>query len=155
MRALQPAVCRHEFQNFQVDIFANVLQDGGSVLSSTITCAGLALADAGIPMFDIITASTIGFVDGKFFVDPDKNEEELCLQGNSKDEHGTLLVARLPTHEQISEFYITGILSQETIIKATNLANETNKKYVELVKQILVQKVNQCIKEESAQHNNE
>lgn len=69
-RAIEPAVCRQEFPNFQVDVYANVLEDDGSVLGAAITCAGLALADAGIPMYDVITASTVAIVDGKIISDP-------------------------------------------------------------------------------------
>lgn len=55
-RALLPAVCRYAFSNFQVDIFVDVIEDDGSVLAAAINCAGLALADAGIPMYDLISA---------------------------------------------------------------------------------------------------
>jgi len=39
-----------------------VLEDAGSVLASALTCAGLALADASIHMFDILVgASSVSF----------------------------------------------------------------------------------------------
>lgn len=40
-RALESAVCRHEFPNFQVDIYALVLENDGSALGAAITCAGM------------------------------------------------------------------------------------------------------------------
>lgn len=146
MRALQPAVCRHEFPNFQVDIFANVLQNGGSVLSATITCAGLALADAGVPMFDIVTAATVGIARDKFFMDPTELEEEICNSTIDNEEHGLFVVSRLATHEQVSEFYQTGLMSLETIAKASSLLLDTNKDYVDLIKQLLVKKVDKTIR---------
>jgi exosome complex component MTR3 len=72
-RALLPSVCRHEFPNFQVDVFANVLEDDGSVLAAAITAAGLALSDAGVPMYDIITASNVLVLDDKVYLDPTSN----------------------------------------------------------------------------------
>lgn len=39
-RSLESAVCRHEFPNFQVDIYALVLENDGSALSAAIICAG-------------------------------------------------------------------------------------------------------------------
>lgn len=44
---------QHEFPNFQVDVQVLVLQDDGSSLAAAITCAGLALADAAVPMYDL------------------------------------------------------------------------------------------------------
>lgn len=82
-RSLEPAVCRvciieinfgdyhyimllvihfylkHEFPNFQVDVYAIILDNDGSCLSGAITAAGVALADAGIPMYDVITSVTL------------------------------------------------------------------------------------------------
>jgi exosome complex component MTR3 len=69
-RALLPAVCRHEFPNFQVDVFANVLEDDGSVLVAAITAAGLALADAGVPMYDVLTASSVLIFNDQILNDP-------------------------------------------------------------------------------------
>lgn len=85
-RALEPAVCRvwlfcssnfyrikvgglikivlnlhfqHEFPNFQVDIYVLVLENDGGCLAAAITCAGLALADAHVPMYDLVTAASL------------------------------------------------------------------------------------------------
>ncbi|XP_011706780.1 PREDICTED: exosome complex component MTR3-like [Wasmannia auropunctata] len=58
-RALEPAVCLQEFPNFQVDVYATVLDNGGSALAAAIIAASLALANAGVPMFGLVTASTI------------------------------------------------------------------------------------------------
>lgn len=141
-RALESAVCRHEFPNFQVDIYANVLQDDGSALSAAITCAGLALADAGIPMYDVITASTVGVVQDKFLLDPTAAEEDLCNYGaTSGDEHGVLVMARLATHDQVSELWQAGSLSFDRVKAANDILLATNKEIVPVINQILVRKV--------------
>lgn len=141
-RALESAVCRHEFPNFQVDIYANVLQDDGSALSAAITCAGLALADAGIPMYDVITACTVGIVQDKFLLDPTAAEEDLCNNGvTSGDEHGVIVMARLATHDQISELRQAGLLSFERVQAANDILLATNKEIVPVINQILVRKV--------------
>lgn len=141
-RALESAVCRHEFPDFQVDIYANVLQDDGSALSAAITCAGLALADAGIPMYDVITASTIGIIQDKFLLDPTAAEEDLCNNGvNSDEEHGVIVMARLSTHDQISELRQAGSLSFDRVQAANDILLATNKEIVPVIHQILVRKV--------------
>lgn len=149
-RALEPAVCRHEFPNFQVDIFANVLQDDGSVLGAAITCAGLALADAGIPMYDIITASTASIIDGQIFMDPSAYEEDISINSSKNDtviEHGLVMIAKLHTHDQISELWQCGSLTMETIQKVSKLIIESNDEIVPIVKQILLKKIMKNIKD--------
>lgn len=68
--ALEPAICLHEFPNYQMDVFINVLEDDGSVLAASIIAAGIAFADASIPMYDLISASNVGILDGSIIVDP-------------------------------------------------------------------------------------
>lgn len=146
-RSLMPAVCRHEFPNFQVDIFANVIQDDGSVLGAAITCGGLALADAGIPMYDVITATTIGIIDNKIILDPTAAEEDLCNNGLGDQEHGIIMMSRLSTHDQISELWQSGFIHLDTLHSANKLLLETTKEIVPIIKQILVKKIVKSIKE--------
>lgn len=143
-RALESVVCRHEFPNFQVDIFANVLQDDGSALAAAITCAGLALADAGIPMYDVVTAVTVGCLDGgeRLLLDPTASEEDLCTNGAAADaEHGIVMMARLATLDQVAELWQTGSMRVETLRAAGALLERSNGEVVPIVQQILVRKV--------------
>lgn len=50
---------QQEFPNFQVDVYATVLDNGGSALAAAIMAASLALANAGVPMFGLVTAATV------------------------------------------------------------------------------------------------
>lgn len=154
-RALEPAVCRHEFPNFQVDIFANVLEDDGSVLGAAITCAGLALADAGIPMYDLITASTISIVDDHIFMDPTAIEEDICINcsKNTINQHGIIMIAKLHTHDQISELWQCGSLKIETIQKVCQMIIESNNEIIPIVKQILLKKIMKNIKDSEDNQN--
>lgn len=123
-------------------MYAIVLQDDGSVLGAAITCAGLALADAGIPMYDVITATTVGIVDDQLLLDPSAAEEDLCqtgLEGNA--EHGVVMMSRLATHDQVSELYQSGALSIESLRTINDLLLSTNKEIVPIIKQILVKHV--------------
>lgn len=143
-RALQPVVCRYTFPNFQVDIFANVLENDGSALAAAITAAGLAIANAGIPTYDVITASTIAIHGDRFLLDPTAAEEEYCaLKGNT---HGTITIAQLPSLEQVSEMYLSGYLSPEGLKKACEMATKANNEISPLVKKILVEKVTKDIR---------
>lgn len=146
-RALLPAVCRYAFTNFQVDIYVNVIEDDGSVLAAAITAAGLAICDAGIPMYDIVTATSIAIVDNQVLVDPTKDEEEVCTSVDLDQEHGLIVMSSLHTLEQVSELWSCGMMSSETISRLTEVLREHNKQIVPIIQQILVNKVKNSIDE--------
>lgn len=149
-RALFPAVCRNEFPNFQVDVFVNVLEDDGSVLAAAITAAGLALADAGIPMYDVITAASCCVLDGKLIMDPSRAEEQLCNASFcATGDQGLVTISRLSTHEQISEIWFNGYLSLKTTEKCISALVKVNEDIVPVIQDILVKKVNRFMKEKS------
>ncbi|CAH2057186.1 unnamed protein product, partial [Iphiclides podalirius] len=50
-QALEPTVCRHLFPNYQIDVFVYIIENDGACLAAAINAAGLALADAAVPMF--------------------------------------------------------------------------------------------------------
>jgi ribonuclease PH len=50
---------QHLYPKSQIDVHVTVLEDSGSVLASVLTCAGLALADASIHMFDCIVGASL------------------------------------------------------------------------------------------------
>lgn len=123
----------------------HVIEDDGSVLAAAITCAGVALADAGIPMYDIISASTIAVFDNQILVDPTKAEEDVCSSFDLDQEHGIVVMASLQTLEQVSELWLGGLMSTETVSKLTALLKLQNREIVPILKQILVNKVRNCI----------
>lgn len=149
-RALMPAVCRQEFPNFQVDVFVNVLEDDGSALAAAITAAGLALADAGIPMYDIITATNCGIIDDKLFLDPSRVEEELCLSSVcSRVDHGLITMARLSNHEQISEIWSCGSFAVEQLDKSLDVLTKANQEVALIIEEVLVKRVCKFLKEKA------
>ncbi|CAD7080939.1 unnamed protein product [Hermetia illucens] len=145
-KSLLPAVCRHEFTNFQIDILIYVLQDDGSVLSAAINCAGLALIDGGIPMYDIITSTTVGVQGDRILLDPTASEEDIC-KGSScfNAEHGIVVAARLESHAQTTEFYHIGYILPEKFKKISEYIFSKNEDIAKIVKQALVQKVKEHV----------
>ena len=57
--ALEAAVQLEAFPRAVVDVYCVVMESGGSDLPVLITTAALALADAGIPLYDLVTACSI------------------------------------------------------------------------------------------------
>ncbi|CAH0551050.1 unnamed protein product [Brassicogethes aeneus] len=147
-QALESAVCRHEFPNFQVDIYALVLHNGGSALSAAIIAAGLALSHAGVPMYDLITSVTLGLQNGEKLVDLTLEEETLCLSpiADSKS-HGIVVLSLLSTHEQVSQFFQTGNLTLEDVVECTHLLTKACKDIVPLIQKTLAKHVVKNVKE--------
>lgn len=50
---------QHLYPKSQIDVFVTVLENDGSFVAGAITCAGLALADAAIDMFDVIVGASM------------------------------------------------------------------------------------------------
>ncbi|KAK0180888.1 hypothetical protein PV327_003223 [Microctonus hyperodae] len=149
-RSLEPAVCRHEFPNFQVDIYALVLDNGGSCLGAAITAASLALANASIPMFGLVTAVTAGVYSDTILLDPTNEEEALCncIPSDLKEckNHGIIMQASLTQHNQISEFYFVGNIDYQSITKAMELLTEISNDICLVAQQCLVRSVTKTLK---------
>ena len=50
---------QHQFPKAQVEVYVLVLENDGSALAASLTCAGLALADASIPMHDLVLGASL------------------------------------------------------------------------------------------------
>ncbi|KYQ60798.1 Exosome complex exonuclease MTR3 [Trachymyrmex zeteki] len=143
-RALEPAVCLQEFPNFQVDVYATVLDNGGSALAAAIMAASLALANAGVPMFGLVIASTIGICNGTYLVDPTDIEETFCSTKAASDmtnDHGIVVQAALPQHGQISEMFVIGSINMHTMEHSMGLLSKAHKDICPLLEQCLVKTV--------------
>ncbi|XP_049763666.1 exosome complex component MTR3-like [Schistocerca cancellata] len=143
-RALEPAVCRHEFPNFQVDVYVLVLENDGCALAAAINSAALALADASVPMYDLVCAATLGIHGDMKFTDPTAEEEDLCNttpQDGTNLNHGTVTATLLPTHQQISEYTQSGIMDIGSVTDAINILMKLCEAVYPLSKQCLVKHV--------------
>ncbi len=68
-------VIAEKFPNTQIDIYIDVLQADGGTRTASITAAAVALANAGIPMKDMVSAVAVGKADGQLLVDLGKAED--------------------------------------------------------------------------------
>lgn len=139
--ALESVVCLHEFPNYQIDIFIMVLEDDGSVLSSSVMAAGLAFVDASIPCFDIIASSSAAFIDGRILLDPNGKEEEIVSSTNPNENHGTVTISSLDSIEQISNIMFSGHIDPELLIQAKKQLLEVNKEHVKYLKKVISLKI--------------
>lgn len=140
--ALESTVCLHEFPNYQIDIFILVLEDDGSVLSSSIIAAGLALVDASIPCYDVLTSSSVAIVNGQLLIDPTADEEAIESEASkAADNHGTITISSLSAMDQVAQILFSGFIDAKLIKQAKQHILELNRTHVNYLKKVISLKI--------------
>ena len=85
--ALAGSLRLEKYPKSRFDCFVLVLEDDGGALPAAITAASLALADAGVEMYDMVTACSAALIE----------------------QNGTSAVVLDPTWDE--EFHATGLLT--------------------------------------------
>lgn len=132
--ALLPALNLEEFPNAVVDVFIEIIQADAGTRCAGICAASMALADAGIPMRDLVCAVSVGKVGGKIVVDLDKFEED--YEEGSTD----MPVALLPRKGEVSLLQLDGEIKPEEVELALELARKSCQEIVEIQRKALKEK---------------
>ncbi|MEM2935885.1 MAG: exosome complex exonuclease Rrp41 [Candidatus Bathyarchaeia archaeon] len=140
--ALEPSVFVEYYPRTSIDIFMEVLQADGGTRCASITVASLALADAGIPLRDLVAACASGKVEGHLVLDLDDAED--------KKGEADVPLAFMPNFNAITLLQMDGMLSLEEFEQAVNLAIKGCKQMYELQKETLRMKY-VAVKEEVAE----
>ena len=74
--SLEPVVLTDLYPRTTIDVFIEVLQSDGGSRCAGITAASLALADAGIPMRELVAACAVGKIQGKMALDLSDAEDK-------------------------------------------------------------------------------
>ena len=127
--AIAPVVFLERFPRTSIDIFVEILQSDGGTRCAGIVAASLALADAGIPIKDLVTAVSAGKIDGQIVLDLDDIED--------KAGQADLPVAILPNSGDVALLQMDGEFTSEEFEKAFNLAISGCRKINELQKEAL------------------
>ncbi|GAB4859237.1 Exosome complex component RRP41-like [Ancistrocladus abbreviatus] len=112
-KALEGAIILESFPKTTVDVFALVLESGGSDLPIVISCASLALADSGIMMYDLVAAVSVSCLGTNLIIDPVAEEESY--------QDGSLMITSMPSRNEVTQLTITGEWSTQKIHEAMQL----------------------------------
>ena len=112
--ALEPAILMHYYPKSMIEISVEVVQANAGTRCAGITAASVALADAGIPMRDLVPACASGKVCGEIVLDLAKEEDN--------EGEADLPVAIIPRLTQITLLQMDGKLTEEELERAINLA---------------------------------
>jgi exosome complex component RRP41 len=118
--AFENVIISENFPKTQIEIFVEVLQSDGGTRSAAVTAAAVALADAGIPMKDLICAVAVCKIDGRMAVDPGKEEDNF---GESD-----MPIAFSPRTSEVLLFQMDGLLSKDELAEGISLARAATEK---------------------------
>ena len=130
--ALEPIVFTELYPKTGIDVFIEVLQSDGGTRCAGITATSIALADAGIPIKDLVVACAAGKVDGQVVLDLNDVEDQ---KGEAD-----VPVAMIPRTGEITLLQMDGILTPEEFEKALGIAIEGCKQVYVMQKEALRKK---------------
>jgi exosome complex component RRP41 len=130
--SLETAVFLEYYPRTAIQVYIEVLQADGGTRCAGITTAALALADAGIPMRDLVVACAAGKADGKLIVDLMDTEDKV---GNAD-----VPVAFMPNLNAITLLQMDGNLSVKEFEGALNMALDGCKQLYAMQKEALKSK---------------
>ena len=130
--ALEPSVLSEYYPRTVIDIFIEALQCDGGTRCASIVAASLALADAGIPLKELVSSCSVGKVKGHVIVDLYDLED--------KYGEADLPIALMPNHNLVTLIQMDGKLSKEEFDKAFNMALEGCRKISNLQNDALKRK---------------
>ena len=104
--ALEKAIFVERFPNTTIDIYVHIFDSNAGTRCAALTAASVALADAGIPMRDLVAACAVGRANGKIILDPCKDEEDAS---DAVD----MPLAIMPRTKEVVLLQMDGLISKE------------------------------------------
>ncbi|KAG9288643.1 hypothetical protein G9A89_006744 [Geosiphon pyriformis] len=100
--ALAPSIRLDLLPKATIDVYVSVLQNDGtaSCLAAAITCASMALTDAGIEMLDQVAACSASYINGEIFIDANFFEEQR--------ESASIVMAYMPSLNEVTHLLQLG-----------------------------------------------
>ncbi|XP_070667252.1 exosome complex component RRP41 homolog isoform X2 [Malus domestica] len=137
-QTMEACIMTHLMPRTQIDIFVQVLQADGGTRSACINAATLALSVAGIPMRDLVTSCSAGYLNSTPLLDVNYVEDsaggaDVTLGIMPKLDKVTLLQmdAKLPLDifENVMQLAIEGCKAVATYIREVLLENTKQLEY--------------------------
>lgn len=127
-KALLPVLDLSGYPNTVIDVFIELLQTDAGTRCAGITAAAMALADAGIPMKDIVSAVAVGRIEDQIVTDVNKEEED--YENGMAD----IAMAYSPREGKVTLLQMDGDCSRKELQKAL----EAGKKACEKIKEVQI-----------------
>lgn len=135
--ALEPVVFVEDFPKATVDVYIEVLQADGSTRVTGINAASLAMAAAGVPMTDLVTACSAGKIDGKLVLDLNGVEDNFG--------EADLGFAMIPAKNVVTLLQMDGALDKEEILTLLKMLKGSCQEIYEKQKKVLKEKYKKAL----------
>eukprot|EP00466_Bigelowiella_natans_P016282 jgi/Bigna1/50918/estExt_Genewise1.C_1000013 len=116
--ALTVSIQLDKFPKAVIKAWVVILEAGKGHIAAAISCVSLALADAGIELYDLVTAASVGRLSSKIVVDPGEKEYQ------RSDYEGSLWIAYMPSLGQITYISQSGRIDLDASQKMLELCTE-------------------------------
>jgi exosome complex component RRP41 len=137
--ALTPVLFLKEFPKTAIDVYVEILQADASTRCCALNAAALALADAGIPMRDLVASCSAGKVKGELVLDIEGKEDS--------EGEVDLPIAYYPKKKEITLLQMDGIADKKEIEKLVKMAVKGCEDIYKLQKKTLKEKYKDITKE--------
>ncbi len=131
-KALEPVVELENFPKAGIDISMEIVESDGGTRVTGINAAALALADAGIPMKGMVSATAAGVVEDKVVLDVNGVEDK---EGNAD-----IPIATINGGDEITLLQMDGDITPEMLDESLELARDGCNQLFEQQRKALVQK---------------
>ncbi|QQG39938.1 MAG: exosome complex exonuclease Rrp41 [Candidatus Aenigmatarchaeota archaeon] len=115
-QAFNSVIFLEEFPKAGIEVFVEILQANASTRCAGINAASIALADAGVPMTDLVSSCAAGKVDGKIILDVAGEED---TEGEVD-----MPIAYIPRKDEIALLQMDGLLTLDEFKEALELAKK-------------------------------
>ena len=112
--ALERVVLTELYPRASIDVYIEILQANAGTRCAGLTAASVALADAGIPMRDIVPAIAAGKADGHVLLDLNKEEDNYG--------QADVPIAIVPSTDEIVLLQMDGNMTRQELDHAIELA---------------------------------
>jgi exosome complex component RRP41 len=127
--AFESVVFAEEFPRTSIDIYIEVLQANAGTRCAGVVAASVALADAGIPMVDLLPAVAVGKVAGTVVIDLKKEEDNFG--------EADLPMALVPQSGRLVLLQMEGHMTPPELAKALDMGVAGCRSIYEVMKQAL------------------
>ncbi len=130
--ALNAVVMTELYPRTTIDVYIEILQANAGTRCAGLTAASVALADAGIPMRDIVPAIACGKADGKVLLDLNKEEDNYG--------QADVPIAIVPSTDEIVLLQMDGNMTREELDYGLDMAFKAAHEVADLQKDALLRK---------------
>lgn len=135
--ALEKAIFLEKFPNTAIEIYVEILDSNAGTRAAALTAASLAVADAGIPMKDLVCSVGVGKAGGEIILDLNKEEEDA-------PDAVDIPMAILPKTDELVLLQMDGLISKPEWQKAAKLGIKGCKQIYEMQKESLRKKFSEA-----------